>query len=56
MLLGNPYTGKLVDVSDEFVDQLLGAGFKKQEPEAVEPKKDSAPRAKRTPRKSRTAE
>ena len=55
MLLTNPYTGKLVDVSDEFVDQLLGAGFKKQEPEAVE-SEDSAPLAKRTTRKSRTAE
>jgi hypothetical protein len=53
MILSNPFTGKLVDVSDEFVDQLLGAGFKKQEPEAVEPKKVSAPRPKRSPRKPR---
>ena len=56
MLLVSPHTGKLVDASDEFVDQLLLAGFKKQEPEAVESKSDSAPRAKRSPRKSRTAE
>ena len=41
MLLSNPFTGKLVDASDEFVDQLLGAGFKKQEPE-VEAAKPSA--------------
>ena len=53
MLLTNPFTGKLVDVSDEFVDQLLGAGFKKQEPEVVEPEKVSAPRPKRSPRKPR---
>lgn len=38
MLLTNPFTGKLVDVSDEFVDQLLGAGFKKQEPAVEAPK------------------
>jgi len=48
MLLVNPSTGKLVDVSDEFVDQLLGAGFKEQEPEVVEPEKVSAPRARRS--------
>jgi hypothetical protein len=48
MLLVNPFTGKLVDVSDEFVDQLLGAGFKEQEPEVVEPEKVSAPRARRS--------
>jgi ribosomal protein S9 len=48
MLLVNPHTGKLVDVSDEFVDQLSRAGFKKQEPEAVEPEKVSAPRARRS--------
>lgn len=52
MLLTNPFTGKLVDVSDEFVDQLLGAGFKKQEPEAVAPEKVAAP-ATRRPRKPR---
>lgn len=51
MLLVNPHTGKLVDVSDEFVDQLSRAGFKKQEPEVVEPEKASAPRARR-PRKA----
>jgi hypothetical protein len=48
MLLLNPYTGKLVDVSDEFVDQLSRAGFKEQEPEAVESEKDSAPRGRRS--------
>lgn len=51
MLLLNPFTGKLIDVSEEFVDQLSRAGFKKQEPEVVEPEKDSAPRARR-PRKT----
>ena len=49
-LLVNPFTGKLVDVSEEFVDQLSRAGFKKQEPEAVEPVKVSAPRGR--PRKT----
>jgi len=42
MILTNPFTGKLVDASDEFVDQLLGAGFKKKEPEVVEPKRSTA--------------
>jgi hypothetical protein len=50
MILVSPFTGKLIDASDEFVDQLLGAGFKKQEPEVVEPVKVSAPRGR--PRKS----
>lgn len=50
MILVNPFTGKLVDVSDEFVDQLSRAGFKKQEPEVVEPEKVAAPRAR--PRRS----
>jgi hypothetical protein len=50
MILVSPFTGKLVDASDEFVDQLLGAGFKKQEPEVVEPVKVSAPRGR--PRKT----
>jgi len=53
MLLLNPYTGKLVDVADAFVDQLSRAGFKKQEPEVVEPEKVSAPRTKRPVRKPR---
>jgi hypothetical protein len=49
MILANPFTGKLVDVSDEFVDQLLGAGFKKQEPEVVAPVEAvAAPRTRRT--------
>jgi len=48
MLLVNPHTGKLVDVSAEFVDQLARAGFKKQEPEAVAPKKVAAPAARRS--------
>lgn len=48
MILINPFTGKLVDAPDEGVaDQLLRAGFKEQEPEAVESEKDSAPRARR---------
>lgn len=52
MLLVNPFTGKLVNVSAEFVDQLSRAGFKEQEPEAVGPVETApAPRAKR-PRKS----
>lgn len=51
MILSNPFTGKLVDVSDEFVDQLLGAGFKKQEPEVVAPVEVAAPvRRTRKPR------
>lgn len=46
-LLVSPFTGKLVDVPEEFVDQLSRAGFKEQEPEAVEPVEVSAPRARR---------
>ena len=46
-LLVSPFTGKLVDVSEEFVDQLSRAGFKEQEPEVVEPVKVSAPPARR---------
>ena len=52
MILVSPFTGKLVDVSDEFVDQLSRAGFKKQEPEVVEPEKVAAPVVRR-PRKPR---
>jgi len=49
MLLTNPFTGKQVDVSDEdSISLLVGAGFKEQEPEAVESKKDSAPTARRS--------
>lgn len=48
MLLVNPFTGKLVDAPKEHVDQLLGAGFKEQEPEVVEPKRP----ARRTTRKT----
>lgn len=51
MLLVNPFTGKLVDAPNEHVDQLLGAGFKKQESEVVETKV-SAPARKGRPRKS----
>lgn len=51
MILISPFTGKEVDASDESVDLLLGAGFKKQESEVVESEKDSAPRARR-PRKT----
>lgn len=43
MILTNPFTGKLVDASDqECVDQLLRAGFKEKEPEVVEPKRSTA--------------
>lgn len=52
MILVNPFTGKLVDVSDEFVDQLSRAGFKEQEPEAVEADEVSAPPRRGRPRKS----
>lgn len=51
MLLINPFTGKLVDAPKEHVDQLLGAGFKKQESEAVDAK-PSAPTRKTRSRKS----
>lgn len=54
MLLTNPHTGKLVDVSAEFVDQLVRAGFKKQEPEVVAPVEVVAQPATRRPRKPRT--
>jgi hypothetical protein len=52
MILVNPNTGKPVDVAEAFIDRLTLAGFKEQEPEAVE--KDSAPASKRRgrPRKS----
>jgi len=52
MILVNPHTGKLVDVAEAFVDQLSRAGFKKQEPEVVEPEKVAAPVVRR-PRKPR---
>lgn len=45
MLLINPSTGKLVDAGDAFADQLLAAGFKKQEPE-VAPKTAAKPSAR----------
>lgn len=48
MILVNPHTGGLVDVPKEYVDQFLGAGFKEQEPEVVEPKRP----ARRTTRKT----
>lgn len=48
MLMLNPHTGKLVDVAPAFVDQLSGAGFKKQESEAVEPHKLTPARKSRT--------
>lgn len=52
MLLVNPFTGKLVDAPKEHVDQLLGAGFKKQESEAVAPGKGVAPARRGRPRKT----
>ena len=48
MLLVNPHTGKLVDVATASIDQLVRAGFKKQEPEVVAPKKVAAPAARRS--------
>ena len=52
MLLTNPYTGKQVDVSDkDTISLLTGAGFKEQESEAVESKKDSAPARRSRSRK-----
>lgn len=51
MLLVNPFTGKLVDAPKEHVDQLLGAGFKKQE-SAVQNPKGSAPARRGRPRKT----
>lgn len=53
MLMQSPYSRKAVDVPDALVDRFRGAGFKEQEPEVVEPAKDSAPPVKRTrkPRK-----
>jgi hypothetical protein len=57
MLMLSPYSRKAVDVPDGLVDRFREAGFKEQESEAVAPAKaDAAPRAKRTPRKPRTAE
>lgn len=56
MLMFSPYSRKAVDVPDGLVDRFREAGFKEQESEVVESKSDSAPRAKRTPRKPRTAE
>ena len=54
MILVNPNTGKPVDVAEAFVDRLTRAGFREQEPDVVEPEKDSAPASKRRgrPRKS----
>lgn len=54
MILVNPNTGKPVDVAEAFVDRFTRAGFREQEPEAVEPEKESAPASKRRgrPRKS----
>lgn len=51
MILVNRFTGKPVSASGEVADRLLGAGFKKQEPEVVvkkiaakrgRPKKDTS--------------
>lgn len=57
MLMFSPYSRKAVDVPDGLVDRFREAGFKEQESEVVaSAKSDAAPRAKRTPRKPRTAE
>jgi hypothetical protein len=47
MLFVHPYSLKAVDVPDGLVDRYREAGFKEQEPEAVEPSKDSAPTRRR---------
>lgn len=53
MLMTSPYSRKVVDVPNGLVDRFREAGFKEQEPEAVEPEKGSAPpvRRSRKPRK-----
>ena len=57
MLMLSPYSRKAVDVPDGLVDRFREAGFREQEPEAVaSAESDAAPRAKRTSRKTRTAE
>jgi len=50
MLMFSPYSRKAVDVPDGLVDRFREAGFKEQEPEAVEASEAPAPR-KRTARK-----
>jgi len=53
MLLVNPFTGKLVDASDdECVSQLLRAGFKEEEPEDVALVAAPAPRKRGRPPKT----
>jgi hypothetical protein len=47
MLMLSPYSRKAVDVPDGLVDRFREAGFKEQEPEAVEPDEGSAPRTRR---------
>ena len=56
MRMLSPYSLKAVDVPVGLVDRFREAGFKEQEPEAVEAVEAPAPRAKRTTRKSRTAD
>jgi hypothetical protein len=50
MLMFSPYSRKAVDVPAGLVDRFRDAGFKEQEPEAVEAAEAPAPR-KRTARK-----
>ena len=50
MLMLSPYSLKAVDVPAGLVDRFREAGFKEQEPEAVEAVEAPAPR-KRTARK-----
>lgn len=52
MLMLSPYSRKAVDVPDGLVDRFREAGFKEQEPEAVEPEKVAAPSRRGRPRKS----
>jgi hypothetical protein len=55
MLLVHPFTGKLVDASDdESVNQLLRAGFKEKELEDVAPVQDAAPAPRKRGRPPKT--
>ena len=55
MLLVNPFTGRLVDASDdESVSQLLRAGFKEKEPEDVAPVQVAAPAPRKRGRPPKT--
>ena len=51
MLMFSPYSRKAVNVPTGLVDRFREAGFKEQEPEAVEASEAPAPRKRRTARK-----